>query len=146
MRNASLYVVGILVALLGCRREVRQITSRDDLTSRLSPSALQPVYPTTGVEIWDPLPTTTSSNLASLIQVDSVSPEEERKVIDVVKRHLDLANDADEFKVSRDGTGYSVSVQFFSLDSQGNKVTYVGGHCVVKLSSDLKVVRVFRGA
>ena len=105
----------------------------------------QPVeYPTTGIAMWDPLPDP-ASGVSKWETPEPLLPDEERRVIIAVKNHLGMKDDLSEFNVKRKGTGYTVFVTFYSPDEQGNKVTYPGGHCIVKLSSDRDVIEVIRG-
>jgi hypothetical protein len=95
--------------------------------------------------MWDALSTSTAGNSAGESDSDLLPEGEEQKVIGVVKQYLQSTDDQADFEVSRKGTGYSVFVNFFSLDEQGRKARYVGGHCMMHLSSDLRVVEVIGG-
>ncbi len=73
-----------------------------------------------------------------------------RRALDVAKAHLeqDLSKDQEAvFSVSENPDGYSVFLDYIvGRHDDGSPAFIVGGHCMVIVSPDFKVVRVVGGA
>lgn len=95
-------------------------------------------YPSTGVEMWDPMPPPKSP----LPEPKAVSPTaaERERVISVAREYLFKGEPEPrdiEYHVRRTDKGYSVFVVFANVP---------GGHCFLTVSPDWKVTELIRGA
>jgi hypothetical protein len=96
-------------------------------------------YPTTGMEMWDPLPQTAFDERPSEVGAP-LSDQEKSMVISAVRQHLfdgEAETKEVEYTIRRMEAGYSVFVQFSNAP---------GGHCFVELDHKGKVVGLVGGA
>lgn len=99
---------------------------------RPAPS-VNPFYPSTGVRPWDPLPPHHRYGAPQPRRLPVINAKRDRAVA-VVREYLygqDPEPEGVEYGVSKTECGYDVFVEF------GN---YPGGHCLIKVSEDWKIV------
>ncbi len=95
-------------------------------------------YPSTGVEMWDPERWPVSSQPQSAVR--PLTAAERERAISVAREYLfkgDPEPEEIEYNVRRTDDGYSVFVQFAWVP---------GGHCSLRISSKWEVTELIRGA
>lgn len=107
-------------------------------------------YPSTGIEPWvTPTPRNSSPKAENVVR-EPLTLEDEQKLIDLAKKHLERRSGkpvVGDFRASRTDDGYSVFVDFHAgYDDQGRPLYFPGGHCLVLISKDREVIQVIGGA
>jgi len=95
--------------------------------------------PSTGIKPGDPV---------TILPDEAISEDDAKHAIEVARKHLEdewgKSIDGD-FSAVRTTEGYSVLVEFIVRDKQGRPGYFPGGHCVIQISKDWKVVDVLKG-
>jgi hypothetical protein len=137
-------------SLLGCAPDSPAAKTTLPTTSQSGPSAGTLVmYPSTGVELWDPVVPAAYSAPDSGDEPEQLTEDETAKAIAVAKTYLgEEPNSASEheYSVSRDMDGYRVFIQFVTRDEQGKSYYTPGGHCLLYISADWKITSMIGGA
>ncbi len=74
--------------------------------------------------------------------------KKEKNFIQAAQNYLDsrmLSKKQAKFKISKDGSHYLIFVLFYDLDSNGNKLYFLEGHCTLKLNEKAEVLEFFPG-
>ena len=142
----AMLVVGAFLGGVWLRREraedARQSDHHTDFPAQAQPS--QPAYPSTGIAADAP-------DTLVIHEEKKSSDIQHRKdrAIAVARAYLKRQDDRDfdaTFTAREMQSGYSVFVEFIGgYDDQGNPLYYPGGHCLVEISRDWKVIEVIPG-